>query len=233
MSEQSRELTADRSHARAVAEELGDQSHGAILPSVSWPAEFSWPAFSEPSKPPNPRRPPLRRLRANIHQNGRDGVASPLHLQTAVSNTTRLAYVIAGRARKKERTMAPQKIAIALVFVLITHTAATAATPLTSPFNSFQIDQGFARCLVTNGSVKRGVATVTIFTAAGKIVDSESTSVAPHATEDPTAAFTFSNTTDRPTYCECNVPSAATWRCSFAYMDQLDAPSVISAVEGR
>jgi len=129
--------------------------------------------------------------------------------------------------------MAARKILMALAFVLIGHTTAPAATLLTSPFDSVEITRGFARCLVTNGSAKQGGARVTEFDASGRVLASESTLVRPHVTDNSVAALAFNNTAESPAYCECTVPSAATWRCSFVYVDQFETPSVISIIEGR
>jgi len=135
--------------------------------------------------------------------------------------------------------MKARKIAIALILVLtgtalhpLGHAAASAATLRTSPFNSFNVERGSARCLVTNGSTVRGTATVKVFNESGALLDSATDTLNPHQTIDGTAAFDFS--ADHPTYCECTVPSATTWRCSFVYVDTLDgAPSVITNIDGR
>ena len=128
--------------------------------------------------------------------------------------------------------MKARNVVMALVLVLIGHTAASAATLRTSPFNSFNVNRGFARCLVTNGSTSKGTATVTLFDARGDVLDSGSEAIFPHHTVDNTAGFSF--TDHQPAYCECTVPSATTWRCSFVYMDTLDgAPSVITNIDGK
>jgi len=132
-----------------------------------------------------------------------------------------------------------RKIAMNVVLVLIGsalalmgHGEAGAATLRTTPINSFNLTQGAARCIVTNGSTSRGTATVKLFSKSGELLDSEAETLNPHASADPTAAFSFPG--DSPTYCECTVPSATSWRCSFVYMDTLNgAPSVITVIDGR
>src|SRR5262245_44434183 len=122
---------------------------------------------------------------------------------------------------KPLRTLSAAKmLALVLTLVFGSATVASAAVTLhTSPFNSFNVQRGAARCLVTNGSTTAGTATVTMYRSSGAVLDSASDKVLPHQTADPTAAFDM---VDAPTYCECTVPSATTWRCSFAYMDTLD-----------
>jgi len=57
--EQSHELIADGGHSRAVAEQLGDRTHGVILPSVVIPRNLERGPSREP---PKIRRPSHVRL---------------------------------------------------------------------------------------------------------------------------------------------------------------------------
>jgi hypothetical protein len=136
--------------------------------------------------------------------------------------------------RPRGTVQGSRKMLIALGLVLIGHSAASAATLRTSPFNGPNVSRGFARCLVTNGSSVSGTAVVRLFSRSGDVLSEASDVLQPHQTENPTAAFDFSSDVDGATYCECTVPSAATWRCSFVYMDTLNgAPSVITNIDGK
>ena len=107
------------------------------------------------------------------------------------------------------------KMVIALVLVLIGHTPASAATLRTSPFNSFNVERGFGRRLVTNGSTMKGTATVKLFDADGNVLDSASDAVFPLRTVNNTAAF--KRTASAP--CRAPRPGAArssTWTPSTA-----------------
>jgi hypothetical protein len=106
----------------------------------------------------------------------------------------------------------------ALVFVLVSAVAAQAATLRTAPFPSDLLASGSARCAVTNAGNTTGTFTsATLYQNDGVLLRTlGSAALDAHHTLE-TATFLIAN--GNPTHCECVVPSAATWRCAFQFVD--------------
>ena len=114
--------------------------------------------------------------------------------------------------------MRSRMLLIGLVFVLVSAVAAQAATLRTAPFPSNLLASGSARCAVTNAGKTTGTFTsATLYQNDGASLRTLGpAALAAHNTSE-TAPFLIAN--GNPTHCECVVPSAATWRCAFQFID--------------
>ena len=114
-------------------------------------------------------------------------------------------------------------VAVALVLTWTTF-AAAAAMLRTAPFPGDAFGTGGAACYITNGGTIAGMVSATLYDINGAVLEtiSPAVSVAPHVTIS-TAIHAVG--IDSPAHCLCVVPSTATYRCSFVYVDK-DHPVV-------
>jgi len=114
--------------------------------------------------------------------------------------------------------MKPSRILLLALSLMSVWTAAVDAAGLRSapfaPVDTASAD-GFAHCAVTNGSGTPGTVSANLYGADGSLLlGISNVSLAPHAT-------TTTDYTDYhpslPTHCECLVPNATTFRCSFVF----------------
>jgi hypothetical protein len=90
----------------------------------------------------------------------------------------------------------------------------------TSPFPGDAIGTGGAACYVTNAGGTSGTVSAILYNNDGTPLKSISGVSLPAHT---TTSTEYNDFADSPTHCECVVPSAANYRCSFAYVNK-DVP---------
>jgi len=114
-------------------------------------------------------------------------------------------------------------VAVALVLAWTTF-AAAAAFLRTAPFPGDAFGTGGAACYITNTGTTAGMVSATLYDINGAALEtiSPAVSLAPHVT---TATAIHAVGVDSPAHCVCVVPSTATYRCSFVYVDK-DHPVV-------
>lgn len=114
-------------------------------------------------------------------------------------------------------------VAVALVLAWTTF-AAAAAMLRTAPFPGDTFGTGSAACYIANTGTIAGMVSATLYDVNGTGLESISpaVSLAPHAT---TSTPYHAVGADSPAHCVCVVPSTATYRCSFVYVDK-DHPTV-------
>lgn len=123
--------------------------------------------------------------------------------------------------------MKPFKTLVAMVLVLIVTSSADATTVRTAPFPGYFLLSGGAHCAVVNTGSVSGTATVVLYDHVGNALATDTFTLSANRTGIGREAFPGPQ---NPTFCECTVPSTATWRCSFIYVEgSASAPTVIDA----
>ena len=116
-------------------------------------------------------------------------------------------------------------LSVAVALVLAWTTFASAAAMLrTAPFPGDAFGTGGAACYIANTGTVAGMVSATLYDINGTALEtiSPAVSAAPHTTIS-TAIHAVG--VDSPAHCVCVVPTTATYRCSFVYIDK-DHPTV-------
>jgi len=117
------------------------------------------------------------------------------------------------------RIASAKALVLVLALICASATLAGAAVVLrTPPFPGFDLVNGNAFCVTRNGGTADGQVTVRMFDGAGNLLATDAHDL---DANDADAGTTFFLSRDSPTWCECTVPSAATFTCSFVYNNGL------------
>jgi hypothetical protein len=116
---------------------------------------------------------------------------------------------------KHLRILSVKTVVLGVALLCACVTAASAAVVLrTAPFPSFALNSGSAFCIVRNGGTSTVGVTVKMFDNTGTVLETDAMNLLPDDADLGTAASVAAS---NPTWCECSVPTATTFNCSFVY----------------
>src|SRR5262245_42336739 len=115
------------------------------------------------------------------------------------------------------RTIAVRALTLTTLLAMSATIADAAVILRTAPFPGRNVPGGTARCAARNGGTTETLVTVTMFQIdSNKVLSSDALTLSP---DDADFATEISVAADAPGWCECSVPSATTFACSFVYIN--------------